>query len=124
MCENFHHLSPYLFYGNDPVNKVDPTGKIIELPRGSTTEQILTVMWNVQQITDDKLVFNTQKDGSIRIKIASLGEGGHTYYETIRLEESATIGLDYNETGDITENDIRKEHGLPLRGGYGNKRVY
>lgn len=49
---------------------------------------------------------------------------GNTIYENIRMEESATIGLDYNEIGDITENDIRKEQGLPLRGGYGNKRVY
>lgn len=30
MCESFTHLSPYLFCGNDPVNKVDPTGKVIE----------------------------------------------------------------------------------------------
>ncbi|MDE5813821.1 MAG: hypothetical protein K2H72_06000, partial [Muribaculaceae bacterium] len=29
-CENFQHLSPYLFCGNDPVNNVDPTGKVFE----------------------------------------------------------------------------------------------
>ncbi|MDE5794744.1 MAG: hypothetical protein K2I08_08485 [Muribaculaceae bacterium] len=29
-CEDFQHLSPYLFCGNDPVNNVDPTGKIFE----------------------------------------------------------------------------------------------
>ena len=29
-CEGFHHLSPYLFCGNDPVNNVDPTGKVFE----------------------------------------------------------------------------------------------
>ena len=30
MCESFTHLSHYLFCGNDPLNKVDPTGKVIE----------------------------------------------------------------------------------------------
>ncbi len=29
-CEDFNHLSPYLFCGNDPVNNVDPTGEIFE----------------------------------------------------------------------------------------------
>ena len=30
----------------------------------------------------------------------------------------ATIGLQHNKKGDITENMIRKEHGLNLRGAY------
>lgn len=29
-CEDFQHLSPYLFCGNDPVNNGDPTGAIFE----------------------------------------------------------------------------------------------
>ncbi|MGM9812032.1 MAG: hypothetical protein ACI30V_04235 [Muribaculaceae bacterium] len=33
-------------------------------------------------------------------------------------EEAATVGLNYNTSSSITENDIRKEHGLPLRGTY------
>ena len=28
LCECFHHLSPYLFCGNDPVNNVDPSGMV------------------------------------------------------------------------------------------------
>lgn len=32
-------------------------------------------MGNIQKLTDDKVVFSTQKDGSVRIKIASLGKG-------------------------------------------------
>ncbi|MDE6697804.1 MAG: hypothetical protein K2K25_13065 [Muribaculaceae bacterium] len=78
LCEKRPDLSPYLYCGNNPVNAIDPTGKVIEMPRGSSVDQILTVMWNMQQITDDKLVFNTQKDGTIRIKIASLGKGNHS----------------------------------------------
>lgn len=38
--------------------------------------------------------------------------------QTIRKEELATTGLRYVRNGDITENKIRAEHGLPLRGAY------
>ena len=38
--------------------------------------------------------------------------------EKVRKEELATIGLKHNKKGDITENMIRKEHGLNLRGAY------
>ena len=46
---------------------------------------------------------------------------GYNYtYNTknVPKEELATVGLKYNKRGDITENMIRKEHGLPLRGAY------
>ena len=33
-------------------------------------------------------------------------------------EEYATIGLKFTQPGDITENMIRAEHGLNLRGAY------
>jgi len=35
-----------------------------------------------------------------------------------RKEEFAAVGLAYNSLNDITENDIRKEHGLSKRGAY------
>ncbi len=47
---------------------------------------------------------------------------GKTITEPMRMEEAATIGLGYEDHQDITENDIRKEHGLPLRGAYGKKK--
>src|SRR5690606_11862089 len=37
-----------------------------------------TILGNLQKLTNDKLVYSTQKDGTIRIKIASLGEGNKT----------------------------------------------
>ena len=36
--------------------------------------------------------------------------------QKIPKEEAATVGLNYNTLSNITENDIRKEHGLSLRG--------
>ena len=230
MAEKYPWLSPYLYCANNPVNFADPSGKIIEMPKGSTKDQINSVMYNMQLLTDDKLVYKTLDDGTIRIKIASTGKGSHPdgtrlvrrlnsskktvtinvvkdkdngtidknkddainmkgsdaeirfnpesnpdiplvnkkngrvsygkrpsylglshemihadrtmrgvaydynlktphrfidengnpVVESMRMEEAATIGLNYNEPNDITENDIRKEHGLPLRGAYGN----
>jgi hypothetical protein len=38
-----------------------------------------------------------------------------TITETVARDELAAIGLDFVETGDITENDIRLEHGLNSR---------
>ena len=44
----------------------------------------------------------------------------YSIYETVRTpdEELAVIGLRYNRSEDITENQIHSEHGLPLRGAY------
>jgi hypothetical protein len=39
------------------------------------------------------------------------------------VEEYVAIGLKYQEDGNITENDIRAEHNLPLRGGYEAKEI-
>ena len=226
--EKYYGFSPYLWCAGNPLKFVDPDGRIIKMPANSTAEQVFSVLGNLQALTDDKLVFSTQKDGSIRIKIASLGRGskssgtrlirrlnrsskvmsinvglGQNNYEEdvnsknaingigtdvmvnfdpksnpdigtinskngrivpkkrpvfiglvhelihgyrsmsgsainyanygfivyvdeqgnrkiqkIPKEEAATVGLNYNTSSSITENDIRKEHGLPLRGTY------
>ena len=43
---------------------------------------------------------------------------GRQNWRNVPLEEWATVGLGHNEDCDITENDIRSEHGLQLRGTY------
>jgi len=56
----------------------------------------------------------------IGVKTNSSGKIMPDYYTQIAVskEELAVIGLKYNKTNDITENMIRNEHGLELRGGY------
>ena len=75
LSEKYYHLSPYAYCASNPLRYIDPTGKIIKLVEGLSTEQIYTVMYNLQQLTNDRLVYSTQKDGSVRVKIASLREG-------------------------------------------------
>ncbi|MDO5151565.1 MAG: RHS repeat-associated core domain-containing protein [Oscillospiraceae bacterium] len=71
-------------------------------------------------IPDSKRSNYTYKTG---IKKKCLGKNKYTYvYQTEtkneRLEELATVGIKGVKAGDITENMIRKEHGLWLRGAY------
>ena len=43
---------------------------------------------------------------------------GQRVMETLSKEEAATVGLNHVKKNDITENDIRKDQGLNLRGAY------
>ena len=117
MAEKYSWLFPYLYYSNNPVNLIDPTGKVIEMPKGSTTEQIMTVMWNLMQLTDDNLVFKTQKDGTIRIKIASTGTGSKTNGTRLirRLNSSSKtmtiIPITSRGNGELRESNVDSSNG-------------
>ena len=45
------------------------------MPKESTHNEVITVLNNLQRLTNDHIVYKTQSDGSIRFKIASLGKG-------------------------------------------------
>jgi RHS repeat-associated protein len=74
----FPHLTAYNSMGNNPIMLIDPDGRIITLPKGTSTKNIYLILGNLQKLTNDKLVYSTQKDGTIKIKVASLGEGNKT----------------------------------------------
>ena len=76
--EKYASVSSYCYTVNDPIRFIDTDGKVIKLPKGTTYEQIFIVLGNIQNLTDDKMVFSTQKDGSIRIKIAYIRNGTKT----------------------------------------------
>ena len=57
LCEAKYHLSPYLFCDNDPVNKTDPTGQIVEY-LGTDEEREELIKQNVQMLRDNSKIFN------------------------------------------------------------------
>lgn len=78
LCEKYCHLSPYVFCAANPIRYVDPSGARIYLSQDMNLKQIFTVLLDLQRLTDDKLVYQTQSDGRRMIKIAKLGKGKHT----------------------------------------------
>lgn len=78
LCEKYYHLSQYVFCAANPIRYVDSTGARIYLSQDMNLKQIFTVLLDLQRLTDDKLVYQTQSDGRRMIKIAKLGKGKHT----------------------------------------------
>ena len=74
----YPNISSYAYCANNPITFIDPSGSIILLPKGTSIKNIFLTLGTFQKLTNDKLVYSTQKDGSIRIKIASLGTGTKT----------------------------------------------
>ena len=68
LAEKYPQFSPYAHCAGNPLRYVDPTGMIITKPKESTHNEVITVLNNLQRLTNDHIVYKTQSDGSIRWK--------------------------------------------------------
>jgi len=73
LIKKYPNHSSYLVFANNPILFADPDGKDIVLAAGLSTKEKLQIVGNLQRLTNDKLVYSTQKDGTSIIKIVSLG---------------------------------------------------
>ena len=120
MAAKYAGMSPYGYCAGNPVNLVDPDGRVIVLPKGTSQRDLHTVLGNLQRLTNDKLVYSTQNDGTIRVLIASLGTGNKTAGTRLlrRINSSKktmTIRVANPGHGN-TEQDLSKENSTNGKG--------
>ncbi|MDE6342061.1 MAG: hypothetical protein K2K93_07070 [Muribaculaceae bacterium] len=76
LCENFRHLSPYLYCANDPVNKIDPTGMIWNDPK-EAEELIKDINKKISSYQNDvdelsEKINNGKSNSKVESKVADL----------------------------------------------------
>ena len=97
LCEKYPHLSPYAYCGNDPVNFVDPDGRIIMI-HGDGTDGSLELL---RQFGDKRVTFYYDKEtGNLTYSI-NLNKKGKPYKLNKQLRNLLSIIDDQSVTVNI-----------------------
>ena len=58
MAEKYYHISPYVFCADNPVNIIDPDGKVLQIDGDWRTR--MTILKELQRLTNDNLHIDKQ----------------------------------------------------------------
>ena len=68
-ARSYEWLSPYVFCAANPIRYCDPSGKRIELEKKLGLDEIVNILYNLNQLTNDQLRYETQANGMRTIVI-------------------------------------------------------
>ena len=118
-ASHYPWLSPYVFCASNPIRFRDPDGKKIYIAQGLELEKVFRILLDLQRLTDDQLVFKTQKDGSRMVKIKELGTGNKVNgTKLIRMlnRHNKKITIDYkNSLGEFKDVWTYKNASMPVK---------
>ena len=111
LAEKYYPYSPYAYCAGDPVNKFDPDGKKIYIPKGSQTK-VLTMINSYS-----KTQYEVDKNGYMRVNNTNINENGSAHYSerldaTISAKGKLTITVSDKYTSlDGKSIDVEKVYG-------------
>ena len=121
LAEKYPSVGEYVFCLNNPILYIDPDGRDIELPSGTSRKDTYRILGSLQKLTNDKLVYFTQNDGTIKIKIQRLGKGDKTSGTSLIRKlnsdnNTVTISIGFDSDGNSNntkaENDNNAQNGI------------
>ena len=111
LAEKYYNVTPYSYCAGDPVNKLDPDGKKIYIPKGSQTK-VLTMINSYS-----KTQYEVDKNGYMRVNNTNINENGSAHYSerldaTISAKGKLTITVSDKYTSlDGKSIDVEKVYG-------------
>lgn len=111
LAEKYYNVTPYSYCAGDPVNKFDPDGKKIYIPKGSQTK-VLTMINSYS-----KTQYEVDKNGYMRVNNTNINENGSAHYSerldaTISAKGKLTITVSDKYTSlDGKSIDVEKVYG-------------
>ena len=113
LCEKYYHLSPYIYCGGNPVNRIDPDGRDA-VPIVDDENKVITILANFYVVTNnnnDACMGYTKKDIiSMNNMITEMNERGYRVTEGEYKGYSVKFDIEFIDGGSKTEA-LKKMYG-------------